>query len=98
MSRTLAVRYRAGLVGESQRQVHLCTLDDEDATGHDELPEHWDTHCGLRIPDTVAETADRPAGMPCLPCLMLTSSPQEAAARLTPGLPHGSTAQSRPDE
>ncbi|SDK80391.1 hypothetical protein SAMN04487820_11341 [Actinopolyspora mzabensis] len=96
MSRTIAVRYRAGLVGESQRQVHLCTLDD--ATGHGELPEHWSTHCGLRIPDTVAETADRPAGMPCLPCLMLTSSPQEAAASIAPGLPPDSGTPGGPAE
>ncbi|SFT86476.1 hypothetical protein SAMN04487904_11153 [Actinopolyspora lacussalsi subsp. righensis] len=98
MSRTIAVRYRAGLVGESQRQVHLCTLDDDEATGHGELPEHWATHCGLRIPDTVAETADRPAGMPCLPCLMLTASPREAATSIVPGLSHDSDAPDRPAE
>ncbi|SDP91908.1 hypothetical protein SAMN04487905_11348 [Actinopolyspora xinjiangensis] len=67
MNRTIAVRYRAGVVGESQRQVHFCALDDAG-----DPSETWETYCGLRIPDDVAETADRPAGMPCLRCLTRT--------------------------
>ncbi|WP_192827115.1 hypothetical protein [Actinopolyspora erythraea] len=83
MSRTIAVRYRAGVVGESQRQVHFCALD-----GADGPSEIWETYCGLRIPDSVAETADRPAGMPCLRCLTRTPALDGTVPGNTSELPH----------
>ncbi|NYH78332.1 hypothetical protein FHR84_001654 [Actinopolyspora biskrensis] len=74
MTGTVIVRYRAGVVGETQRQVHLCTPDDSGTT-----PDEWRTHCGIGIPAEQAEVSDLPAGMPCLPCLMRSPDLQEAA-------------------
>ncbi|WP_017974530.1 hypothetical protein [Actinopolyspora halophila] len=74
MTGTVIVRYRAGVVGETQRQVHLSTLDDSGTT-----PTEWRTHCGIGIPAEQAEVAELPAGMPCLPCLMRSPDLREAA-------------------
>ncbi|SDQ34935.1 hypothetical protein [Actinopolyspora saharensis] len=75
MTGTVVVRYRAGIVGETQRQVHLTTLDDSDPA-----PTEWRTHCGIGIPAEQAEISELPAGMPCLPCLMRSPELRESAA------------------
>lgn len=73
MTGTVVVRYRAGVVGETQRQVHLSTLDDSGTTSVE-----WRTRCGVGIPAERAELAELPAGMPCLPCLMRSPDLREA--------------------
>ncbi|WP_460959422.1 hypothetical protein [Parasphingorhabdus pacifica] len=70
----VAVRFAAGVVGESRRQAHLAEAPDGDSP-----PALWPTLCGLEIRATLAEVSDRPAGMPCVRCLaaMTSSSPEE---------------------
>lgn len=69
MSSTVAVRYGAGVVGESQRQAHLASTPPSGGT-----PATWATFCGVRIPDAVAEVSQVPDGMPCMPCLMRSAA------------------------
>ncbi|MER7015511.1 hypothetical protein ABT324_29100 [Saccharopolyspora sp. NPDC000359] len=63
MTRTVAVRYAFGIVGEASREAHLATAP---GTG---VPAAWRTFCGVEIPAHEAEVSDRPAGMPCVCCL-----------------------------
>ena len=63
MGGTVAVRFSAGVVGESRRQAHVARRPD----GGD--PAAWRTLCGQEIPADLAEVADQPAGMPCFGCL-----------------------------
>ncbi|MFC7340141.1 hypothetical protein [Saccharopolyspora griseoalba] len=63
MGGTVAVRFAAGVVGESHRQAHLAQRPDGG------VPAAWRTLCGQEIPSHLAEVADRPAGMPCFGCL-----------------------------
>lgn len=69
MSSTVAVRFLAGVVGETQRQAHLAPVPAAD-TGH----RFWETHCGMRIPVEIAEVSQGPDGMPCLPCMMRSAA------------------------
>ncbi|QUH02758.1 hypothetical protein HUO13_19845 [Saccharopolyspora erythraea] len=64
MSRTVSVRYAAGVVGESRRHAHLSVAPPDGVR-----PAAWPTYCGLEIPAHLAEVAHQPAGMPCLRCL-----------------------------
>lgn len=69
MSGTVAVRYGAGVVGESRRQAHLAS-----APASGEVPATWTTFCGLHIPAAAAEVSHVPDGMPCMPCLMRSAA------------------------
>lgn len=69
MSGTVAVRYGAGVVGESRRQAHLASAPDSGET-----PVTWATFCGLSIPAAAAEVSHVPDGMPCLPCMMRSAA------------------------
>lgn len=63
MTRTVAVRFAFGVVGEARREVHLAIAP---GTG---IPATWLTFCGAEIPAHQAEVSEHPAGMPCLLCL-----------------------------
>ncbi|MER7081111.1 hypothetical protein SAMN02982929_01610 [Saccharopolyspora kobensis] len=63
MTRTVAVRFAFGVVGEARREVHLTTAP---GTG---IPAIWRTFCGVEIPAHQAEVSEHPAGMPCIRCL-----------------------------
>jgi hypothetical protein len=65
---TVAVRYKAGVVGEARRQTHLAPVPE------DGVPVYWHTLCGLDIPAELTEVSDGPDGMPCLVCLGSTSA------------------------
>lgn len=64
--RTVAVRYRPGVIGESQRQSHMAQTTLHDLS---RVP-YWTTACGQIISADVAEVSEQPAGMPCLRCLI----------------------------
>lgn len=69
MSGTVAVRFTSGVVGETRRQAHLAAAPESGSNSR-----FWDTYCGMHIPVEIAEVSDRPAGMPCLPCMMRSST------------------------
>ncbi|WP_243787829.1 hypothetical protein [Saccharopolyspora gloriosae] len=66
----VAVRYAPGVVAESHRQAHLAQTGQpvEDVV-------QWTTACGELIPAESAEVSHRPAGMPCLRCLVGLPTP-----------------------
>lgn len=61
----IAVRYAPGVLPESQRQVHMAEQPSDNA-----VPRSWLTYCGMEIPAQLAEVSDKPAGMPCMGCLV----------------------------
>ncbi|MBA8824455.1 hypothetical protein FHX42_001802 [Saccharopolyspora lacisalsi] len=65
MSSTVAVRFTAGTMSESRREAHLAGRPAPDTN-----PDFWETYCGIHIPAEIAEVSDRPAGMPCMACMM----------------------------
>lgn len=72
MTRTVAVRFAPGVVGESRRQAHLA-----EAPGDERPPTWWRTFCGLELRAELVEVSNQPAGMPCVPCLSaLTTEPE----------------------
>lgn len=75
MTRTVAVRFAFGVVGESRRQAHLA-----DAVNDEASPQSWLTYCGLDIPAALAEVSNKPAGMPCVRCLSSLTTPTHQIA------------------
>lgn len=73
MGGTVAVRFAAGVIGESRRLAHLASRPDAG------IPASWSTLCGQEIPAHLAEVADHPAGMPCFGCLSRLPGPQPDA-------------------
>lgn len=69
MTRTVAVRFAFGVVGESRRQAHLSEPPEDGVP-----PALWLTFCGLEIRSELAEVSDKPAGMPCVRCLSAMST------------------------
>lgn len=72
MTRTVAVRFAPGVVGESRRQAHLAEAPDNERP-----PALWQTFCGLELRAELVEVSHRPSGMPCVRCLSaMTTSPE----------------------
>ncbi|GHH59748.1 hypothetical protein [Lentzea cavernae] len=61
----LLVRFRKGLVGESQRTCHMVPIP-----AADEVPEQLTALCGLVIERGTAELVTPGEGMPCEACLL----------------------------
>lgn len=65
----MLVRLKAGVVGESRRQVHVVPLSSA-------TPDTFVAYCGLRLARADSDTLAEPEGMPCYLCLAL--SPRRA--------------------
>jgi hypothetical protein len=87
----LLVRLRRGLVGETQRIVHIVSIADQGAT-----PVLLTAYCGFQFGRGQGEVVAE-QGMPCLACLARApvpdidapSPPPPGRLAINEGLPHG---------